>query len=187
MAGNGPGNVGEDLFPLVRLGHRLRGRSWEEGDYDNGTAVAGVDFYSLHPVGIRQPSSGRVKALVRCGECGELLRCTVYSVRGAPWLRRRALVRACAAIGCVAGAWCLVGLAFAWHPGLGTESPVVLGAVVLGFASLCALVGAAVVIVGRRDDTGVRLHGGGKAHALRPPGGEVHEWRRAGKPPGGYW
>jgi hypothetical protein len=114
-----------------------------------------------------------VTELIVCGECGELIECTVYSARSAARRRRRFLVVCCASAGSAIAFCCYAGLYFSLSdPPEGWKTLVI---PLLGILLLPALgIMAWGLLTLYREEDGVRIKPT-NGHVLREPGAVADE------------
>ena len=134
-------------------------------------AGGGFNRYALYPITVPRPPAGRTVARIECGECGQVMDCTMYSVEATRRLRARwhagAVLSALLTLA-VAGA--MATTIAALLPDRPASTPVA-WLLALGFPALPGLGYLAVrAYRSSRREAGIRLGRDAGSHTLRPPG-----------------
>jgi len=124
--------------------------------------------YTLHPITVPRPPDGKRPATIRCGSCGKVVNCTIYSVTAARWRRRSRFVNGFLVLGSLAAVWYASvyfrSLGAGWGRWAGLYwTPLGLGSI---FIIICAVVCPWISL----DECAVRLGRGAGKHELRRPG-----------------
>lgn len=132
-----------------------------------------TSYFTLYPIAVPRPAAGKITAPVICGSCGMSVKCTIYSLAGRRWLRRRRIAGGCVLLGAVFLLDCCTGLFVSGHREPAMAGWNDLAWILVGFVSVCLSFSVLPLFIPSLsviDGVFVRRKGG---HSIRRPGSTV--------------